>query len=123
MHIIVDEAHLLEKHESFRECMKMLSFLGLLAVSLILMTVTCPQDLENLLFQKLGWNMYQVVQQSTDHPEISHEMIPVQACQDDFEQLVATNVLSTISFSTNVEHALLFCNLHDKSDHMARLLG
>lgn len=56
--IIVDEAHLLVKHESFRPCMGMLTFFGTLGVSIVLMTATCPNRLETYLFEKLGRRVY-----------------------------------------------------------------
>jgi len=63
----------------------MLTFFGTLAVSLVLMTATCPNHLEKYLFQKLGRKVYQVVRRSTDHPEISQKMVPIQANYGDFE--------------------------------------
>lgn len=120
--IVVDEAHLLEKHESFRPCMSTLSFLGRCAISIVLMTATCPYRLEKDLFQKLGRGAYQVVRRSTDRAEISQEVISIQAQQPEFEKIVAAKIISTISFSTKAERALLFCNSRDESDRMAKLL-
>lgn len=120
--IVVDEAHLLAKHESFRPCMGMLSFFGMLAVSLVLMTATCPARLEAHLFQKLGRNVYRVVRRSTDRPEICQKMIAI-ASGGDFERTVAENIKSTISFSSKVERALLFCTSRKECDHMAELLS
>ena len=77
--IVVDEAHLLAKHESFRPCMGMLTFFGTLTISIVLMTATCPNDLERYLFQKLGRKIYQVPRRSTDRPDISQKMIPIRA--------------------------------------------
>ena len=121
--IVVDEAHLLAKHESFRPCMGMLAFFGTLAISIVLMTATCPYDLETYLFQKLGRKIYQVLRRSTDRPEISQKMIPIQADPSEFEQTVANNIISTITPSNEAERALLFCNSRDECDRMARLLG
>src|ERR1700687_5674561 len=59
--VVVDEAHLLLKHESFRPCMAMLSFLGTHPISLVLMTATCPPSLEKVLFEKLGRKVYKVL--------------------------------------------------------------
>lgn len=121
--IVVDEAHLLAKHESFRPCMAMLTTFGTLAISIVLMTATCSNDLERYLFQKLGRKIYQVLRRSTDRPEISQKMIPIQADPGEFEETVAKNITSTINFSNEAERALLFCNSRDECDRMAKLLG
>lgn len=101
----------------------MLAFFGTLAISIVLMTATCPNDLERYLFQKLGRKIYQVLRRSTDRPEISQKMIPIQAEPGDFEQIVAKKINSTITFSNKTERALLFCNSRDECDRMAKLLG
>jgi hypothetical protein len=101
----------------------MLTFFGTLAVSLVLMTATCPNRLETYLFQKLGRKVYQVVRRSTDRPEISQKMIPIRASHGDFERTVAENIKTTISFSNKTERALLFCNSRHECDLMAELLG
>ena len=103
--------------------MGMLAFFGTLAISIVLMTATCPNDLEIYLFQKLGRKNYQVLRRSTDRPEISQKMIPIQADPGEFEQTVAKHITSTITFSNKAERALLFCNSRDGCDRMARLLG
>jgi superfamily II DNA helicase RecQ len=121
--IVVDEAHLLEKHESFRPCMAMLSFFGKLSVSLVLMTATCPKDLEGRLFVKLGRTVYQVLRQSTDRPEISQGMLLIQGDLSCFEEQVAHKVISAVSDLGHHERALLFCNSRDECDRMATLLG
>ena len=121
--IVVDEAHLLVKHESFRPCMGDLSFLGSLAVSIVLMTATCPRSLERMLFEKLGRKIYRVIRRSTDRPEISQEMIPIRGDPNNFEDVVAKNIISVTSLLKDSERALLFCNSRDECDRMARLLG
>lgn len=121
--IVVDEAHLLAKHESFWPCMGDLSFLGSLTVSVVLMTATCPHSLEKTLFEKLGRKIYHVIRRSTDRPEISQEMIAIQGDPNNFEDVVAKNIIPPTSLLKDSERALLFCNSRDECDHMARLLG
>jgi hypothetical protein len=121
--IVVDEAHLLAKHQSFRPCMGMLTSFGTLAISIVLMTATCPNSLERHLFEKLGRKVYRVVRRSTDRPEICQKMIPIWADRGEFEQTVAKSIMSTITFSNKAERALLFCNSRDECDRMAKLLG
>ena len=121
--IVVDEAHLLANHESFRPCMGNLSFLGSLAVPIVLMTATCPRSLEMTLFEKLGRKVYHVIRRSTDRPEICQEMIPIQGDPNNFEVVVAKNITSLTSLLKDGERALLYCNSRDECDRMARLLG
>lgn len=121
--IVVDEVHLLVKHESFRPCMGSLSFLGQLAISIVLMTATCPRSLEKTLFEKLGRKVYRVIRRSTDRPEISQEMIPIPGNPNDFEDIVAKNITSATHLLKDAERALLFCNSRDECDRMVRLLG
>lgn len=121
--IVVDEVHLLVKHESFRPCMGMLASLGALAISLILMTATCPSSLEKEIFRKLGRKVYTVLRRSTDRPEISHDMIPIQAGLADFEETVANKISSAMHCLKDGDRALLFCNSRAECDRMARLLG
>jgi hypothetical protein len=121
--LVVDEVHLLEKHESFRSCMGNLSFLGLLAVPIVLMTATCPCSLEKTLFEKLGRKVYHVIRRSTDRPEISQEVIPIQGDTNFFKEVVAKNIVSATRLLKDSERALLFCNSRDECDHMAKLLG
>lgn len=89
--IVVDEAHLLSKHESFRPCMGMLAFFGTLPISIVLMTATCPHSLESQLFNKLGRSVYRVLRRCTDRPEIAQKMVPIQVESGDMEGIVAKN--------------------------------
>jgi hypothetical protein len=100
-----------------------LTSFGTLVVSVVLMTATCPSGLEQDLFQKLGRKVYKVLRRSTDRPEISQEMIPIRAGQEDFERTVANDITSVVSFSNAAERALLFCNSRDECNRMAKLLG
>lgn len=120
--IVIDEIHLLLKHEPFRPCMGRLAFFGTLAIPLVLMTATCPKSLESELFKKLGRKVYQVLRRSTDRPEISQEVIPIQANAGKFEEIVANNITSATRLLKDTERALLFCNSRDECDRMARLL-
>jgi len=121
--IVVDEAHLLVKHESFRPCMDTLAFFGTLPISIILMTATCPPRLEKLLFAKLGRKNYQVLRRSTDRPEICQQIIPMRMEQADLEERVAKHIVQTTRLAKSHERALLFCNSRDECDRMSALLG
>jgi superfamily II DNA helicase RecQ len=121
--IVVDEAHLLLKHEFFRPCMGMLSFLGMLPISIILMTATCPPGLEQELFEKIGRAVYQVVRRSTDRPEIAQKFVSLRVDSGDLERIVSEEISSIARCMKGTERALLFCNSRDECDRMASLLG
>jgi superfamily II DNA helicase RecQ len=87
----VDEAHLLIKHESLRPCMKALSFLGSVAISIVIMTARCPRSLEKEIFEKLCRKVYQVLKK-TDRPEISQVMTPIPVTETDFEEAAANRI-------------------------------
>lgn len=120
--IVVDEAHLLVKHELFRPCMTMLFCLGKHAISIVLMTATCPPPLEKELFQRIGRKVYRVLRRSTDRPEISQHFVQLEGDQADFEEEVVKKIVSTVCLSKSNERALLFCNSRDECDRMAKLL-
>jgi hypothetical protein len=102
--------------------MRSLSFLGSLPIPIVLMTATCPRSMEKVLFEKLGRKVYRVIRRSTDRPEISQAMIPIQVSELDFEEAVASRVISAARLCKNAERVLLFCNSRDECDRMARWL-
>ena len=119
--IVVDEAHLLLKHASFRPCVDMLEYLGRMPTSILLMTATCPPNLEQKLFAKLGRQIYQVLRRTTDRPEIAQKMVAMSS--QDIEKTVATNITSITQQFHGPDRALLFCWSHDECDRMAQLLN
>jgi Helicase conserved C-terminal domain len=119
--IVVDEAHLLHKHASFRPCVDALEFLGRMPISILLMTATCPPHLEQSLFAKLGRQIYQVIRRGTDRPEIAQTMVAVPS--EDMEKAVAVNILSITQQFCKPDRALLFCSSRDECDRMSELLG
>jgi Helicase conserved C-terminal domain len=119
--IVVDEAHLLLKHASFRPCVNMLEYFGRMPTPMLLMTATCPHKLEKELFSKLGRQIYQVLRIGTDRPEIAHKMIPVHS--KNMEETVAANIVKLTEKFRKDDRALLFCLSHEECDRMAELLG
>jgi hypothetical protein len=121
--IVVDEAHLLSKHESFRPCVNFLQFFGALPVAIVLLTATCPPCLEKNLFQKVGREVYRVLRQGTDRPEISQNMdrIVLNGTRE-LEDVVAEKVLALQIQLVGQERMLLFCLSHQDCDRMAELL-
>ena len=118
---IVDEAHLLVKHKSFRPCLNLLGFLGSLPISIVLLTATCPPSLESSLFEKVGRVTYQVLRQGTDRPEISQYMVKLDSSENQ-ESVVAKRVLDLERTLVGMERMLLFCNSREECDRMAGLL-
>jgi superfamily II DNA helicase RecQ len=119
--IVVDEAHLLHKHASFRPCVDMLEYFGKMPTSILLMTATCPPNLEQDFFAKLGRKFYNVVRRSTDRPEIAQRMVPLTS--RDMEKTVADNIKSITQGFHEQDRALLFCLSHDECDRMVKLLN
>jgi hypothetical protein len=120
--IVVDEAHLLLKHQNFRPCVDLLQYFGQLAVSIILMTATLPRDLEQELFRKVGRQTYRVLRRKTDRPEIVHSMIPLEQ-NVNIEEVVAKKVLERVWALKEPERALVFCLSRSECDRMSILLG
>jgi hypothetical protein len=118
--IVIDEAHLLHKHASFRPCVDMLEYLGRMPTSILLMTATCPPSLEQSLFAKLGRQVYQVIRRSTDRPEIAQRMVAMSS--KDMEKDVAADIKSITQQFRKQDRALLFCLSHNECDRMAELL-
>lgn len=119
--IVVDEAHLIHKHASFRPCVEMLEYFGRMPTSILLMTATCPPSLEQSLFSKLGRQVYQVLRRGTDRPEIAQTFVALSP--KDLEKHVATRVESVTRQFRKQDRALLFCWSHDECNRMAELLG
>jgi hypothetical protein len=119
--IVVDEGHLIHTHASFRPCTEMLEYLGRMPTSIVIMTATCPPNLEQSLFTKLGRQVYQVVRRGTDRPEIAQSFVALSS--NDLEKQVTTRVQSLTQQFRKQDRALLFCRSHDKCDRMAILLG
>ena len=119
--IVVDEAHLLHKHASFRPCVESLEYLGRMPASILLMTATCPRHMEQSLFAMLGRRVYHVLRRGTDRPEISQTFVAL--LSEDMEKTVAAKVQSITQQFQRKDRALLFCWSHDECDRMAELLG
>jgi hypothetical protein len=119
--IVVDEAHLLLKHSSFRPCVDMLEYCGRMPTSILLMTATCPHGLEQTLFAKLGRTVYQVLRRSIERPEIAQKMVAV--ASNDMEETVVANIKSITKHFRDHDRALLFCWSHAECDSMAKALG
>jgi hypothetical protein len=123
--VVVDEAHLLIKHEGFRHCMNFLQFIGGIAISIVLMTATCPPSLEKDLFDKIGRTSFRVIRQKTHRPEIRQQFVHLGEPSDDEElqMAVADHIRSFIPGLQIGERMLLFCMSHSECNHMAEVLG
>jgi hypothetical protein len=121
--VVVDESHLLLKHEGFRECVDMLQHFGQMAISIILMTATLPSSIEGRLFEKVGRRVYRVLRRNSERPEIAHRMIPLETPDSDFEDVVAQRIEEQLEKLKGRERILLFCNSRAECDRMAKKLG
>ena len=123
--VVVDEAHLLLKHEGFRPCMHLLQFLGGFPIPIMLMTATCPPNLEKDAFEKIGRTSFQVLRQSTCRPEIQQKLVLLADVKDDKElqSAVACKISLITPSLAEEERMLLFCLSHSDCDEMAEHLG
>lgn len=123
--LVIDEVHLLLKHKGFRPCLSMLQHFGCLAIPIVLMTATCPPDMESALFQSIGRQAYTVLRQATDRPEISQHFIPLYNIRDEttFEQEVSRRITDLAGRLQPQERMLLFCLSHGQCDRLATLLN
>jgi len=112
--IAIDEAHLVLQQSSFRPCLDMLEYLGQMPTSILLMTATCMCCLESKLFKKVGQQVYQVLHQSTDRPEIAQTMIVMSPV--DFENAVRAKISFVTQNLDRSDRALLFCLSRDECD-------
>jgi hypothetical protein len=120
--VVVDEAHLLEKHAEFRECVNLLEHFGQLPTPIILMTATLPSHLEERLFSKVGRRVYRVLRRSTERAEIAHTMVPVNQTDQDMERSIAERIEKTAATLQKSERVLLFCLSRVECDRMADVL-
>lgn len=120
--LVIDEAHQLLKHEEFRECVNLLQHLGQFPIPIVLITATLPSTLEQKLFSKVGRQLYRVLRRSTERPEISHMMVPLNQTTSDIEGTVAYKIKELTKNLKGDDRALLFCVSRAESDRMAQKL-
>lgn len=122
---VIDEAHLLKKHEHFRPCLNLLEFLGSIPVPIIIMTATWPQSLERELFLKIGRSSFRVLRQSTHRPEIQQRLVLIEDAKDNqaLNASVTSKIQALIPDLDEKDRMLLFCLSHNDCDTMAQSLG
>ena len=121
--LVVNEAHLLPKHKSFRPCINFLKVFGSILISIVLLTTTCPPALEKTIFQKLGHDIYCVLRQGTDRPEIAQHMIPIALKgSDNLESIVVKEISTLMAQLVGDNRMLLFCLSHEDCGQMGMLL-
>lgn len=123
--VVVDEVHLLLKHGAFRPCMSLLQFLGCLSVPIVLMTATCPPNLEKDAFEKIGRFSFSVIRTSTHRPEIQQRFVQIEEAQDEeqLQRFAVDRIQALIPSLAAEDRMLLFCLSHSDCDQMAKALG
>lgn len=116
--IIVDEAHLLLTHHSFRPVMDTLTWLAQQGIQIILQSATVPPFLESRLFSLVGITNYTIVRSPTFRKNIS------------FNVVRAVDPLETLRECYNTARAkwpnsamIVYCKTTDEVIHVSQYLS
>jgi hypothetical protein len=72
--ILINEAHLFEKHSGFWDVMDTIVWVAILSIQICLLSVTVPIMFEPLLFCRFGISTYETIRMWTSRPEISFDV-------------------------------------------------
>ena len=138
---VVDELHFFRTHRDFRECFSLhrnlvqsSEYSSPLApysrsahaltkeVPFLLMTATCPPELEGELLEQLSVQNCVVIRAATPRPEISYNVHVLDSKVSAENCLVESVEEARASYGTG-EKGLVFCRSHETTEHLASLLG
>ena len=138
---VVDELHFFRTHRDFRECFSLHRNLVQLSesffplapynrsahaltqgVPFLLMTATCPPELEGELLEQLSVQNCVVIRATTPRPEISYNVHVLDSKISAENCLVESVKEARASYRTG-EKGLVFCRSHEATEHLASLLG
>jgi superfamily II DNA helicase RecQ len=117
--VIVDEAHLLLTHESFRPVMGTLQWLGQQGVQVVLQTATLPPTLEPDLFAALGITSYRICRSKTSRSNISYNVI--RCPRADLQTTLEKQFRQAMAYATD-NRILIFCLSRVEAEQTAQLL-
>ena len=107
--IVIDEAHLALSHNSFRDIMSTLQWLGSTPCQILLISGSAGPSLVRELFAKFGITHYVICREKTSRPNISYNVIRSPTPADTLHH----KVLETLS-ETDSGKAIIFCrSRHD----------
>lgn len=116
--LAIDEAHLALTHDSFRDIMDTLHWLGSVGVQIVLLSATVGPSLVKDVFDKFGITQYVVCREKTHRPNISFNVIRTSNCAATLDQMV-TRVLQ----ESTAGKALVFCRSKEEAEATATRLG
>lgn len=116
--IIVDEAHLIFTHASFRSVMNSLQWLGHLPVQFCLMSATAGPSLVDPLFRNIGISNAVICREKTPRPNLSYS---VYITDQPLENLRITYMMSALEHGD--AKALIFCRTVADTKIVASALG
>lgn len=102
---IIDEAHLIITHGSFRPVMDLLQWLASSAVQLVVMTATLPPSLESNLFQAIGVTTSIIIRTTTQRANISYNVV---RAVTSLEDTVEFEFRKAMGYSSD-NRVLVFC--------------
>ncbi|KAJ3545813.1 hypothetical protein NMY22_g2295 [Coprinellus aureogranulatus] len=115
--IVLDEAHLVLTHNSFRPVMSTLRWLGQRAIQIVLLTATLPVNLVNHLLESTGLSAPLTLRTTTERPNIS---INVTVVDSDAE--VVSKVVETFK-RTGDTRTLIFSRQRREAEMYGASLG
>jgi superfamily II DNA or RNA helicase len=116
--IIVDEADLALRHDSFRPVMHTLRWLGQQGLQVFLQTATLPPSLEEELFHAFGISSYVVLRSKTNRPNISYNVVKTA----DVRSTLQAEFKTAMDFAAT-NRVLIFCLSKDDAETTAAQLG
>ncbi|KAF5347917.1 hypothetical protein D9756_010117 [Leucocoprinus leucothites] len=117
--VIIDEAHLILMHGSFRPVMHLLKWLGRYPVQMVIITATLPPSLEGSLLSALGITASLTIRTVTPRPNISYNVI---WASGDFDQAVVHEFEKALAHSPSSK-VLLFCLTVNEAERYSQRLN
>jgi hypothetical protein len=116
--IVIDEPHLALTHDTFRDIMGTLQWLGSMDCQIALLSATVPPSLVEALFAKFGITQYVVCREKTSRPNISFNVIrsytPRKTLDDKVREVLA---------KAGTDKAIIFCRSREEAESTAKQLG
>lgn len=113
--IIVDEAHLVLTHASFRPIMSILQWIGGLGVQIVLQTATLPPSLVGKLFSTFGITTAVVCRTPTPRPNISFNVVRTKLTIKD----ATCQEFRRVTDLPETQRVLIFCRTRGETDYYA----
>jgi hypothetical protein len=120
--VVIDEAHLLSAHASFRPIMNLLEFLAGIGVQIVLLTASMPKNMEAELFEMVGVSVFKTVRAPTPRPEIAMKFIAVESKLETHKS-VTRLVQKAIKEYGPDDRAIIFCRTVAEAETLSNVIG